>query len=239
MVSSGAVERTDQEEAAPHSGALETTGLVTVAGAACLHNNNNINNNNNRDRLVENSGAQVETEITDQVVSGAVETTETTDPPISGVVETINKEVSGVVERVEEDSGAQVETVDQEDQGGSCQDQTGAVEPGQVEEQVEQVEEEVDTGVKDLREEDKVEMCLILGPGRTQVEAAQLEAVQEEEAAALEAGLGRTQVDSGAGRSQASGQQEAMRAQPAGPVETPETVLEEPGTTQAAGPDQV
>ena len=127
-----------------------------------------------------------------------------------------------------------METVDQEDQGGSCQDQTGAVEPGQVEEV-----EEVDTGVKDLREEDKVEMCLILGPGRTQVEAAQLEVVQEVEAAALEAGLGRTQVDSGAGRSQESGQQEAMRAQPAGPVETPETVLEEPGRTLATGADQV
>ena len=185
-----------------------------------------------------------------------METTETTDPPVSGVVETINKVVSGVVETinkvvtsgvvetVEEDSGVQVETVDQEDQGGSCQDQTGAVEPGQVEEQLEevveeQVEEVVDTGVKDLREEDKVEMCLILGPGRTQVEAAQLEAVQEVEAAALEAGLGRTQVDSGAGRSQESGQLEAMRARPAGPVETPETVLEEPGRTLAAGADQV
>ena len=138
MVSSGAVERTDQEEAAPHSGAVETTGpAMTVAGAACLHNNNN-NNNNNRDRLVENSGAQVETENTEQEVSGAVEKTETTDPPISGVVETINKVVNGVVETVEEDSGVQVETVDQEDQGGSCQDQTGAVEPGQVEEQVEE-----------------------------------------------------------------------------------------------------
>ena len=172
-----------------------------------------------------------------------METTETTDPPISGVVETINKVVNGVVETVEEDSGVQVETVDQEDQGGSCQDQTGAVEPGQVEEQLEEVVEEqveeVDTGVKDLREEDKVEMCLILGPGRTQVEAAQLEAVQEVEAAALEAGLGRTQVDSGAGRSQESGQLEAMRARPAGPVETPETVLEEPGRTLAAGADQV
>ena len=102
MVSSGAVETTDQVEAAPHSGALETTGpAVTVAGAACLHNNNN-NNNDNRDRLVENSGAQVETETTDQELSGAVETTETTDPPVSGVVETINKEVtSGVVETVE------------------------------------------------------------------------------------------------------------------------------------------